>query len=61
MKYKKYAAYFVIGLSVVLLAINLYEMAGQNEWLSARLAGPISNVLLIVAMLVVLRENNKKQ
>lgn len=61
MKNKKYAAYFVIGLSLVLLAINLYEMAEQNEWLSTRLAGPISNVLLIVAMLVVLRENNKKQ
>ena len=57
---RKNIAYFVIIISTILLLGNIYTIGFENLF-SKKILSPISNILIIIAMLFNLRElKNKK-
>ncbi len=57
---RKKLAYFLLIASVVLLIINFYEIGLENIF-SLKIFNPLSNILLIVAMALTIRDINKKK
>lgn len=57
---RKKEAYFVIVASLILLVFNLYDFNFDNIK-ENHYAGIASNLLLILAMIVTIRELNKRQ
>ena len=51
--------YFVIIASFILMIMKIIRL-DFNDLSNGKYAGIISNILLIIAMLVVIRENHKK-
>jgi len=52
-------AYFLLIISFVLLIINVYTIGFDN--LSSNFLNPLTNVLLIIAMLLTIKDINKKK
>jgi len=57
---RKNLAFFIIIISVILLIINLYEIGFANL-LSIKILNPISNILIILAMIFILKDTKKQK
>lgn len=53
---RKNLAYFLLIVSVILLIINFYEI-GLDNLLSLKVLNPLSNILLIVAMVLIIKDH----
>ena len=57
---RKTVAYIVMMAGMILLIINISELDFSN-FINRPLAGIVSNVLLILAMIICVRDLNKKE
>jgi len=57
---KRNLVYLVLIASLILLVINLYLIGLENIF-SLKILSPLSNLLIIIAMLLTIREINKNK
>jgi len=57
---RKNLAYFLLIVSVILLIVNFYKIGLENIF-SSKILRPLSNILLILAMVLTIRDINKKK
>jgi len=57
---KRNVVYLVLIASLILLVINLYLIGLENIF-SLKILSPLSNLLIIIAMLLTIREINKNK
>jgi hypothetical protein len=57
---RKNIAYFLLIVSLILFVINIFEIGFDNLFTS-KILRPLSNVLLVIAMALTIRDINKKK